>query len=136
MVVIVCNEMDDCADNDNYAAIQMELNEESDESIGSDNDSSFERNSTDTESYTLLRNKHANKTDLIYRRISNYMGDSRFFTELSGFHIFSSAQKSTRQNKSMKRFLFIFGFASTLLILSQIYLTLYFDGSYDSKFKS
>lgn len=127
--------MDDCVDNVNCHSIQMESNEDSDDCTGSDSESPIENSSKASERCTLIRNDHANKTDVIYRRISSYMGDSRLFTELADFQFFASTKKSARQNKSLKRFLFLFGFASTLLILSQIYLTFYFDGSsYESKF--
>lgn len=118
--------MDNCVD---YNAIQLNLSDESDNETGSDaSDSSITTNSQATESCTLIRNNHANQTNVIYRRISNYMGDTRFLAEYGNFQIFST-HKSTRQHKSLKRFLFLFGFASTLIILSQLYLSLYFDGS-------
>ena len=112
----------------------MNLSEESDNDDGSDSDASDSSISAHSghiklESCTLIQNnKRANQTDVIYRRISNYMGDTRFLAEYGNLQIFST-HKSMRQNKSLKRFLFLFGFASTLILLSQLYLSLYFYGS-------
>lgn len=104
------------------------------DSTGNDSDSSAEFDSHATENCNLIRNTNANATDLIYRRISNYMGDPRIFSDFTDFRIFSS-HKNQRQNKYLKRFLYLFGFASTLLVLSQLLLTNYFNGSlFESKF--
>lgn len=118
--------MDKCT---NFDSIQVNLSEDSDNDTGSDaSDSSNTINSRVTERCTLIRNNSENQTDVIYRRISNYMGDTRFLAEYGNYQIFST-HKISRQNKSLKRFLFLFGFASTLIVLSQLYLSLYFDGS-------
>lgn len=118
--------MDECAD---YKPNQLKLSDESDNETGSDvSDTMIPINSQANESCTLIRQNRANQTDVIYRRISNYMNDTRFLADYGNFQIFST-HKSSRQNKSLKRFLFLFGFASTLIVLSQLYLSLYFDGS-------
>lgn len=123
--------MDKCVD---YNSIRVNLSEESGNDDGSDSDASDSSISAHShqirlESCTLIQNnKRANQTDVIYRRISNYMGDTRFLAEYGNLQIFST-HKSLRQNKSLKRFLFLFGFASTLILLSQLYLSLYFYGS-------
>lgn len=117
----------------NYNATQTEANDECDDYTGNDSDSSSELNSQSAENCTLIRNETTNKADLMYRRISNYMGDSRIFVEFANIRLFSS-HKSQRQHKYLKRFLFLFGFASTLLVLSQLYLTNYFNGTlFESK---
>lgn len=97
----------------------MDLIEESDDDAGSD--------TSTQESCTLVRNDSANKTDAINRRISNYIGDSRFFVDYDHFEMFQS-HKSSRRNKYIKRFLYIFALASMLIVLSQVYLSVYFDG--------
>ncbi|XP_031639478.1 beta-1,3-galactosyltransferase 1-like [Contarinia nasturtii] len=98
----------------------MDLIDESDDDAGSD--------TSTQESCTLVRNDSVNKTDAINRRISNYIGDSRHSAEYNNFEMLPS-HKLSRRNKYLKLFLCIFGFSSTLIILSQIYLSLYLDGS-------
>lgn len=120
-------------DNINYVncdLVQLVINEDSEDDAGSDTtDSSITINSHATEKCLLIRNGNVNQSDIIYRRISNYMSGSKLLTDLHDLRLFSSEHKSSRhsQNKSIKRFLFIFGFASTLIVLSQLYLTLYYD---------
>lgn len=123
--------MDKCVD---YSPIRVNLSEENDNDDCNDSDASETSTNAHSgqiklESCTLIQNKkRANQTDVIYRRISNYMGDTRFLAEYGNLQIFST-HKSLRQNKSLKRFLYLFGFASTLILLSQLYLSLYFYGS-------
>lgn len=136
LVTILPNEMDKYAYYVNYNATQIgaNANDECDDYTGNDSDSSSEFNSQSAENCTLIRNVTTNKADLMYRRISNYMGDSRMCVEFANIRLFSS-HKSQRQHKYLKRFLFLFGFASALLVLSQLYLTNYFNGSlFESKF--
>lgn len=40
---------------------------------------------------------------------------------------FSSNRHRQKQSKSLKQFLFLFGFASSIIILSQLYLSIYFN---------
>lgn len=95
------------------------------------------------ESCALLLQDNEKSNDIILRRIAHYTdGGSRFQRKFQNNdydddHDNDDANQqrnirfdtSSRQSnkKSLKRFLLIFGFASTLIILSQLYLLFYYD---------
>lgn len=100
-----------------YDATDVLCNEESDDETNSDASDLLEMYSADaTEECRFLQIENANQRRNMRRRIFNYIGPPRLLSH-----------KSTRQNKSIKRFLFFFGFTSTLIILSQIYLSVSYD---------
>lgn len=101
-----------------------------------------------TENCALLLQDNEKSNDTILRRIAHYAdrGRSRFQRnkfQNSGYAddndsdnaVDVNQQKSSRFNTSLrqahqkpvKRFLYVFGFASTLIILSQLYLLIYYD---------
>lgn len=98
-----------------------------------------------TENCALLLQNNEKSNDIILRRIVQYTGSgSRFQRKFQNSEYDDdndngnddgNQQKSSRFNtslrqpykKSLKRFLFLFGFASTLIILSQLYLLFYYD---------
>lgn len=95
-----------------------------------DNSSDTSTNNSDaTEHFSLIgNNRKESHNDRIYRRISNYMKDSRNVADCDAMEFYTTSSQSHRQspNKSFKRFLFVFGFASTIITIF-LYLSLYYD---------
>lgn len=121
-----------------------------DDGILSASSDDIESNAAATDSYAtencaLLLQDNENSNDIILRRTAHYTdGGSRFQRkfqnndyddENDSDNDVSVQQKSIRfdttsrlsNKKSLKRFLFLIGFASTLIILSQLYLLFYYD---------
>lgn len=103
----------------------------------SDNDSCSDYTLSDsTESCKLIQNQNLIETDAIYRRTLNNSSDNstendnrrakRIYEHEE--YMFISSQKSRQsQNRSFKQFLVLFGFATSFIILLQLYLSLYYD---------
>lgn len=94
----------------------------------SSSDLSEDELSDATENFSLIGNNNIKPNDKIYRRVLNYMGKSRYAADCDDIQFYTMSQQSPRQsqNKSFKRFLFLFGFASTIITIS-LYLSLYYD---------
>lgn len=94
----------------------------------SSSDISEDELSDATEHFSLIGNHNIKPNDKIYRRVLNYMGKSRYAADCDDIQFYTMSQQSPRQsqNKSFKRFLFLFGFASTIITIS-LYLSLYYD---------
>lgn len=112
-------------------------------------DSSNDREISDsyaTEKCALLLQNNEKSNDIILRRVTHYTDGCSMFqrkfqdddddydgsddgNQLQPRHHSIRFDVSLRQSqkKSFKRFLFLFGFASTLIILSQLYLLFYYD---------
>lgn len=114
--------MENCVEYANSNSIQVELNDECNDDTGSETSDTF------TAFSSLIQNDNRTNTDTTHRRVVKYMGKPKFLIKYDNQQIFSS-QKSTRYNKSVKRFLFLFGLATMLIILSQIYLSVDIDGT-------
>lgn len=136
--------MDSRINRMNCDSVEVILSDSSGDSSNSND------NSDATENCTLLRSGSCNTTtnntnnnnnynpqqqnDVIYRRIANYAPNSKIDTDFDddlemygASPQYHSSSRQPLQSKSVRRFLFIFGFASTLIILSQIYLSLYYE---------
>lgn len=111
-----------------YKSIQVNHSDESDNDNGSDSsDQSTIINSQLSDYRASIQNNRVNQTDVIYRRASNtILNDTRIPDENGKIQQFSN-HKSSRKNKLLNWFLFLFGFVSTLIVLSQLYLLIHFD---------
>lgn len=109
----------------------------------SSNDGEANTSARESENYALLSHDNEKSSDIILRRIAHYTdgGGSRFhkrkFQDDDGddddnddadedHRQFNVSLRQTHK-KPVKRFLFLFGFAFTLIVLSQLYLLFYYD---------
>lgn len=113
-----------------------------DDGVLSDSSNDRESNAIASDLYAtencalLLQNNEKSNDIIVLRRIAHYTdGGSRFKTKFQdddydnddGNQQQNSRFERQSRRKSLKRFLFLFGFASMLIILSQLYLLFYYD---------
>lgn len=106
-------------DNSDNSKIDVAYNVEFDDDSGNDDssDSFGAFNSEATEDCQFLHYKNSkSKSRNNIRRIQNNIGPFGFAS-----HTFS------RHNKSIKRFIFVFGLTTSLIVLAQIYLSVNYE---------
>lgn len=79
-----------------------------------------------TETSKLIQIHNVNKADAIYRRGLNANSNAKFLLDNEDLQYFHQQKTRQSQNRTSKQFLFLFGFATTVIILSQLYLSLYY----------
>lgn len=130
--------------NEIHHCIETMNNNANDDGVISDSSTDRESNAAANNSYAKedcapLLQDNERSSDIILRRIVHYTdGSSRFQAKYQDnddnddenrpvgyrFDVVSLRQS---HKKSMKRFLFLFGFASSLIVLSQLFLLFYYD---------
>lgn len=103
----------------------VNISSSNNEENGNNSDCS-DLNPVSVECYKFLKNQTDDDFDLVYHRFQ--YDTSKSYSDSDDEDLQSSLDKSRSiRNKSLKNFLFLFGFASSLIILSQLYLSLYYD---------
>lgn len=97
------------------------------DSSSDENDCIEEIDEQTAETCKLILIQNVNEPNATYRRSQNSNTNSKFSYENDDFIYYNHLKTRQAPNKTSKKFLFLFGFATTIIILSQIYLSLYYS---------